>query len=426
MVIFLLPLGVDELQASEAKPANQEFSMEWGGHLRGRGSVLWPADESVLRAVQASPHYNGSGECRLKNTMFFGDWAYFETHYEAVLSGGDTRRAEKLLAQLFPRRFTGPVGPPDDSLRVMDLTDIIDEDDDYVLYHRLDRFALTYRPAWGTVRVGRQVLTWGNGLLFNPMDLFNPFAPTDVERDYKVGDDMATAQFRINGVGDFQCLHVPRRDPMDEDLAWNESSLAGKWHFAFGTTEFDVMGARHYRDYVTGIGSTGFLGDAAWRLDATWTFLNEEGTDNDFLSLVANIDYSWVWWGKNLYGLMELYYNGLGSDEYAKALADPDIAERLERGEIFTLGRAYLAGAVQMEIHPLFYAYLTVINNLEDPSGIFQPRVIWDIAQDVQMTLGGNIFYGKTGTEYGGYRLPGTNLLNKPSNSGYVWLTYFF
>jgi hypothetical protein len=22
-------------------------------------------------------------------------------------------------------------------------------------------------------------LTWGNGMLFNPMDLFNPFAPTD-------------------------------------------------------------------------------------------------------------------------------------------------------------------------------------------------------------------------------------------------------
>jgi len=209
-------------------------------------------------------------------------------------------------------------------------------------------------------------------------------------------------------------------------VAWDESALAAKWHFATGTTEFDVMGARHYQDYVVGLGSTGFLGDAAWRLDATWTFLNEESNEDDFLSLVANMDYSWVWLGKNLYGLIEFYFNGLGNDDYSEALADPDIIERLERGEIYTIGRAYLAGQVQMELHPLFNAYLGVINNLADPSGIVQPRAIWNIAQDVQMTFGGNIYYGGAGTEYGGYEIPGTNLLNKPSNSAFLWLTYFF
>ena len=38
------------------------------------------------------------------------------------------------------------------------------------------------------------------------------------------------------------------------------------------------MGTRHYEDYVVGIGSTGYLKDAAWRCDATWTFL--KGKDN--------------------------------------------------------------------------------------------------------------------------------------------------
>jgi hypothetical protein len=388
--------------------------------------VSWPDDESALGSLKTGPYYDGSGEWRLKNKVFFGHWGYFEAHYEAILSGGDTRRTENSLAQLYPGQFTGPAGPPNDDLRVMDLTGVLDEDDDYILYHRLDRFSLTVQPEWGTIRIGRQVLTWGNGLLFNPMDLFNPFAPTDVERDYKVGDDMVTTQFRVKRVGDFQLLYVPRRDPASRDVAWDESSLAAKWHFATGTTEFDVMGARHYQDYVVGLGSTGFLGDAAWRLDATWTFLNEESNEDDFLSLVANMDYSWVWLGKNLYGLIEFYFNGLGNDDYSEALADPDIIERLERGEIYTLGRTYLAGEVQVELHPLFNVFLTVINNLADPSGIVQPRAIWNIAQDVQMTFGGNIYYGGTGTEYGGYKIPGTNLFNKPSNSAFLWLTYFF
>ena len=412
--------------ASEANSPNKQLSIEWGGHARGRGSVSWPDDESALGSLKTGPYYDGSGEWRLKNKVFFGHWGYFEAHYEAILSGGDTRRTENSLAQLYPGQFTGPAGPPNDDLRVMNLTGVLDEDDDYILYHRLDRFSLTVQPEWGTIRIGRQVLTWGNGLLFNPMDLFNPFAPTDVERDYKVGDDMVTTQFRVDRIGDFQLLYVPRRDPASHDVAWDESSLAGKWHFATGTTEFDVMGARHYQDYVVGLGSTGFLGDAAWRMDATWTFPNEESTDSGFLSLVANMDYSWVWLGKNLYGLIEFYFNGLGNDDYSEALADPDIIERLERGEIYTLGRAYLAGQVQMELHPLFNAYLGVISNLADPSGIFQPRAIWDIDQDVQMTFGGNIYYGGTGTEYGGFEIPGTNLLNKPSNNAFLWLTYFF
>jgi hypothetical protein len=309
--------------------------------------VSWPDDESIQGSAQAGPYYDGSGEWRLKNKVFFGDWGYFETHYEAILSGGDTRRTAESLAQLYPGQFAGPAGPPDDDLRVMNLTGVLNEDDDYILYHRLDRFSLTVQPKWGTIRIGRQVLTWGNGLLFNPMDLFNPFAPTDVERDYKVGDDMVTTQFRVKRIGDFQLLYVPRRDPMSEDFARDESSLAGKWHFALGTTEFDVMGARHYKDYVAGLGSTGFLGDAAWRLDATWTFLNEESTDSGFLSLVANIDYSWVWWGKNLYGLIEFYFNGLGNDQYAGAFADPDIAERLERGEIYRSSPDGTASSIQ-------------------------------------------------------------------------------
>jgi hypothetical protein len=424
--IFLVAICPVRSWASEANPPNKQLSIEWGGHVRGRGSVSWPDDESALGSLETGPYYDGSGEFRLKNKAFFGDWGYFETHYEAILSGGDTRRTAKSLAQLYPGQFTGPAGPPNDDLRVMGLTGVLDEDDDYLLYHRLDRFSLTVQPEWGTIRIGRQVLTWGNGLLFNPMDLFNPFAPTDVERDYKVGDDMVTTQFRVNRICDFQLLYVPRRDPASHDVAWDESSLAGKWHFAAGTTEFDLMGARHYQDYVMGLGSTGFLGDAAWRMDATWTFLNKESNEDGFLSLVANMDYSWGWLGKNMYGLIEFYFNGLGNDDYSEALADPDIIERLERGEIYTIGRAYLAGQVQMELHPLFNAYLGVISSLADPSGIFQPRAIWDIDQDVQMTFGGNIYYGGTGTEYGGFEIPGTNLLNKPSNNAFLWLTYFF
>ncbi|NIO16971.1 MAG: hypothetical protein GTN70_08225, partial [Deltaproteobacteria bacterium] len=301
-----------------------------------------------------------------------------------------------------------------------------DDDEGHALYHRLDRLFLGLQPGWGSLRIGRQAVTWGNGLIFNPFDLVNPFSPTDIERDYKVGDDMLNARFPAGSRGELQLLYVQRRDPSTGDPVWPQSSLAGKLHFPRGTTELDLMAAKHYRDTVVGIGSTGYLGDAAWRVDGTWTFLRENRGNDDYLSLVANVDYSWVWGEKNFYGFLEIYLNGLGDRRYAEAVLDPDIRERLERGELFVLGRAYLSGHVMVELHPLFNLFLTVINNLDDPSGIVQPRAVWDLAEDVQVTVGGNVAYGERGTEFGGFDLAGSGLFTEPSDSAYVWITYYF
>jgi hypothetical protein len=407
----------------------ENIESQWGGQFKVRGSASWPDDDSIYHLIDSGPLYDGSADFRLKNKTYLNNWIYSTIHYEAVLYGGDTMHTQKKLEELFPNLFEDslmPGGSINDDRRFFDLTKIIDEDDSHILYHRLDRFSLTLQPAWGTIRIGRQALTWGNGLLFNPMDLFNPFAPTDIERDYKVGDDMVTTQFTIDKIGGIQLLYVPRRDPADHNVKWSSSSLAGKFHFAAGTTEFDIMVAHHYEDFIAGIGSTGYFMDSAWRLDATWTFLDEDTDRDGFLSLVANIDYSWAWWKKNFYGFMEFYFNGIGDENYSKAISDPAITERLIRGDLFVLGRKYLSTGIEMELHPLIKANLTVISNIADPSGIIQPHVVFDLTEEIQCTIGGNIYCGPSDTEFGGFNISGTDYLYKSPNSAYLRLTYFF
>ena len=189
------------------------------------------------------------------------------------------------------------------------------------------------------------------------------------------------------------------------------------------TTEFDFMGSKHFKDHIVGIGSTGYLADAAWRLDGTWTILND---GDDYLSVVANLDYSWLWFDKNFYGFIEYYFNGLGENDYPDALLNPNIAERLDRGELCVLGRNYLSGHIQIELHPLFHVFFTAINNIEDPSGILQPYATWDVAQNLQLTGGLSVSYGVKGTEFGGFTLPGTDIRSNPSDNAYIWLSYYF
>ena len=428
--IIFLPANADAAEESSNRllPWYQNLNPQWGGYVKTRAAASWYDDRTLYGMAGSSPYVDGSVDGRLKNQLFFGDWGQFETHYEVIFFGGDTRRKNQELEQRFPDLdkilFLG--GPVNDNRRFFDLTAVISEDDDSILYHRLDRLALTLRPSWGVVRAGRQAVTWGNGFLFNPMDLFNPFAPTDVDRDYKLGDDLLAVQLSLPSDGDAQFLLVPRRDPVSGDVESDQSSLAGKLHFIRQALEFDIMAARHYEDDIIGFGGSGYLGPAAWRVDATYTVLDEESPSGDYLSLVVNLDYSWVWGRKNYYGFVEFFFNGLGEDTYAEALINPDIVERLARGELFTLGRTYLSGMVQMEVHPLFNIFLTLINNMADPSGIIQPRATWDIISDLQLNFGVNICYGDGDTEYGGFQIPGTPFISKAPDSVYCWLTYYF
>ena len=411
---------------TEEKSFWEDIDTRFGGRLRVTGRAFDADDDTIFEPVGTGTYWNGSFNFRLINETFFTDSVFADVAYELIGAGGDLVRNTNELEDLFPDIPASVLLPGkalDDDRRLMDLTDTIADEDSYFLIQRLDRLSVALMPQWGSIKIGRQAITWGNGFIFNPFDLFNPFPPTAIDRDFKVGDDMINIQFSMPKLGDFQGLYVVRRNPDSDNVEADQNSLAGKLHFAVDTTEFDLLGGKHFDDYVTGIGANGYLGEAAWRIDGSWTFLDD---DDDYLSLVANLDYSWVWFKKNFYGFIEYYFNGLGKDDYQSAVLDPAITERLERGELFALGQNYLSGYIEAELHPLFKVYFTAINNIEDPSGILQPYATWDIAQNLQMTGGVTISYGAKGTEYGGFTLPGTDIRSKSPDNAYLWLIYYF
>ena len=420
-------------QADTATETGDEWwrniEARWGGQVKVRGLAAFPDPDSIYGALGTDTDYDASGEFRLLNTLFFTDNIRFDTHYENVIVGGDAWHKGNRLDELFPGIL--PIGVllnpiANDQRRALNLSSVIKETESYVWYHRIDRLFLTVRQDWGAVRIGRQAVTWGNGLIFNPMDLFNPFSPTDIERDYKLGDDMIVTQVPVADTGNLEALYVARRDPVEGDIAWSQASLAGNMRFSPGVYEFNVMAAKHFEDFIIGAGGVGYLGGAAWRVDATWTFLSSESPSDDYLSLVANIDYSWAWKNKNFYGLLEFYWNGLGEENYIAALNNPDIIRRLATGELFVLGRPYLSGSIRTEIHPLFNIFFTAINNISDPSGVIQPYDTYDFAPDFQLLFGANLFYGAKGTEYGGIVIPGTDLTLRSSDNVFVRVGFFF
>jgi hypothetical protein len=110
--------------------------------------------------------------------------------------------------------------------------------------------------------------------------------------------------------------------------------------------------------------------------------------------------------GKNWSGVLDFDRNGFGqkNGRYAPAdlAANPDLLLRLERGEVFSLARNYLAASATIEMTPLFLLIPNFFINLDDPSMLAQLVVTWDWKQDLQVLAALNVPVGPPGSEYGG------------------------
>lgn len=371
------------------------------GHVRAQALFQrFSGDDSIAAAEDEKFYGDGSIDARCNTTIFFSENISLNAAYEAAITGGQRRKAVSEL-------LSGPAGSvfvsqeiPSDEQQLFSMTRVIADKDEYLAYHRIDRLSVTVDSDLGTVRAGRQALTWGNGMVFNPADVINPFAPADVIRDYKTGSDMLLYHHGAEIISDFQLVYVPRRESDTSDVSWEQSTLGSKLRISYHETDTDLYAIKNYRDYIVGAGLIGYLYDAAYRMDITATFLEDDTDKDGYLSAVANIDYSWVMNDRNWYGMLELYYNGIGNKTLSLNLENDPLIERLQRGELFVAGRWYLDGMLQYEAHPLVNLFFSFICNLEDRSLLLQPRAAWDVSQSSQVLVGVNIPVGSRGDEF--------------------------
>ncbi len=258
------------------------------------------------------------------------------------------------------------------------------------------------------------------------MDILNPFDPAAVDKEYKTGDDMLYSQYLFDSGNDVQGVVVVRRNPRTGQVESNQSSLAFKYHGFLGANEFDLLAAQHYGDPVLGLGGITDIGGAIWRGDLTWTHTDLE----DAVSAVTSLSYSWNWGGKNISGLLEYYYNGFGQTGGAYSIDDllhnPELLVRLDRGELFTLARHYLAASATVEVTPLFNVTPNVFVNLEDPSALAQLVVQYDWKQNLLVLGSLNIPIGPDGSEYGGTVSPVEGLYFSTGPSLFAQLAWYF
>ena len=383
-----------------------EFDFTGHGKLRFTGQAF--PDDSVLRDIAGSNSLDVGSDLRLNLEWQSGPWSLQGDYQFVGLRGDEVEWGRRLPSgsEVFFR------GLPDDDRRLFDLTHVMTDRGKNAVLHRLDRLWFAFASEKTVVRVGRQALSWGNGLFYAPMDLVNPFDPATIDTEYKAGDDMFYLQYLRDSGDDLQAAVVARRNPLSGDPESGQNTVALKYHGFAGDAEFDVLVAEHYGDKVLGLGFGRSVGGAVWSSDLVLT----DTADNTYLQLVTNLSYSWIAFDRNMSGAVEYFYNGFGQTggryDPTSLAANPDLLGRLARGEQFTLGRQYLAGSVMIEMSPLWTVTPTLLGNLRDPSALLQLVSSYSIADDMTLLGSVNVPLGRNGSEFGGIEtgIPGRYL----------------
>ncbi len=262
------------------------------------------------------------------------------------------------------------------------------------LRHLVYRAWVRYEGERFDVTVGRQRIALGRGRIWNPVDLFNPIFPLQVEGDRRIGQDSIVARLFLTDNLRLELIDSPQDDPDDHRMAAR---------FAVQRREIDaaVMVARIREDYVFGGEFATSLGGTGVRGEGTWT---NPDLGDEFWQLVASVDHNFAI-GRGLYVLVEHLFN--------ENRIDPDLpiptgiqllalAQAPQLDRLTTVVRHQTGLLLGYDLTPLLRGDLLTLYDWNGASAAFLPTLSYEWQPDLVITIGAQLFVGSDeSTEYG-------------------------
>lgn len=284
--------------------------------------------------------------------------------------------------------------------RTIDLESTIVDEGSLLMTHDIDRLALRFFTDPADIVVGRQAITWGNANLFPIIDIWAQFSPFDLDTAQKPGIDAVRVMMMPAERLELDLVLADKGEL--EDLSGG--ARANIW---LENADLYVALAKSWNQIVLGAGITGEVDLFTLRLEA---LLPWHLDDSRLLTprVTAGFDY---FASADLFLTVEYHLNGTGvtsSDEYLGHFS----SEAVSRGEAYLLGQHYGGVAVSYKPYDLIMLGASVITNLTDPSVIVSITAAYEVAQDIDVTLGSYVTYGEApeialppslGSEFGTY-----------------------
>lgn len=274
------------------------------------------------------------------------------------------------------------------------------------------------------LRIGRQGVNWGSGLVYNPTDLYREVLATEPWRE-REGVNAVKATVPFGGRHQVQALLAADDDLShlwsgDEDLELDDLPFSGALRLTLNAadTDFSVVGyGRTDGDWFAGVDFRGTLGVGWW---LTGGFNGRKNEDEIAMEVdevgawtggagspevVVGVDYSFPVL-EMFYVAAEYRYDGSGAapEDYdytsrTMAVDLPYVCSFLDTPDETreTLGVHYADAVLQLGFTRDLSLQTVGIVNLLDGTGLLVPTVGYNIGQRVKANVGAQVPFGDDG-----------------------------
>jgi len=277
----------------------------------------------------------------------------------------------------------------------------------------LDRFNIKYSFPLADLTIGRQAITFGKAYFWNPMDIFKPFEPGQLDRDYKPGVDGFMLDISLGDFSGAALIGVlgPEVNIISgftgKDSTWNSSlygsALLSRFYTNISEWDFSFQAGKVYGGYHVSCGAIGEIGFLESRIEAAY-FKSEKDTpvffqspgnlSEDYLAGVIGIGRTFP---NTFVFELEYFFNGAG---------DPDNLElsmlRSVHGMSLNMSDQLLGLMLSYEIMPVFIARFGLIYSVSDHSSQVLPSFFLSLSDEADLIVSATINYGKNPYLYQG------------------------
>jgi hypothetical protein len=265
----------------------------------------------------------------------------------------------------------------------------IDRTADLAWIHEVDRLEVRGRMEWGDVTIGRQAVGAGVGIIWAPLDLLAGFSPVQIDREYRLGVDAVRTVIPLGELTEIEAVYAAY------DTRFDEQATAIHWRTTFSDPGIDIglTAGKYFEDAVIGALASGEVRGVGvyGSINLTHHFGDDVGP-HDFTRIAVGADHRFR---NDVIGVVEYYFNGWGAS-HTSGYTSRFLSERLQRGEVFNVGRHYLGFLGDWEAHPLVHLLGRGQCNLTDPSAQVGPAVTVSLSDEAQLEAGAFFAVGES------------------------------
>lgn len=392
--LALVVAGVGAAGTARARDLYESDDGEYRLSLRSALKGTWllsvpPGDAMLATQTGGAAFFRLRFELDARLSRYFSAQVAYE--HRALASSGSG-----LGAGLLPQTAEPPFRlAPVESV-------IVDAAPGFQHRHELDRALVALHLPFLELTVGRQALGLGRGLLFSAIDVFAPFAPNEVDREWRRGVDAVHAELRVPDLSVLSADVYAIFGRVDE-AGLRSFSLLGRVRAIVGELDAEVVAGSRDGEAMAGGSVSANVGDAEVHGELALFGTDGAGVDGGFLGtrgavakgLIGGSYTIDVWRGIRV--ALEYHYSGFGIENVGadpSVLFDARFQSRLLRGDSQVLGRHALALVLSSELSDEVSGAVSWLQSPVDGSGIVSTSFSWAQSDNLTLVLNALVPWG--------------------------------